>query len=296
MRGGIVATNAMVSAPRRLFRRHGDRTRRDGMPDPAGGHQARSRTSVSAATQARPHWYQLGSNVMTLRESVGLGLAISVLGFGGGVLAASPVFAQGNPERNVYFGQTHVHTSWSFDAYVFGNTITGPEEAYKYALGQPIKHPGGYMVQLKRPLDFQAVTDHAEYVGTVRLANDPSSDNQQAADCRQTQGPQQGRHPESLPFPRRLHTQEPADQGTARPTSGRQYLERYRRDRRQVLPAGEVHDVCGLRMDLNAEQQQHASERYLQGYEEGAGCSVQLHRLRPPRGSLGLDGWATPRR
>ena len=102
-------------------------------------------------------------------------LATTALAFGMTVLTASPNFAQGNPERNVYFGQPHVHTSWSFDAYVFGNTVTGPEEAYKYALGQPIKHPGGYMVQLKRPLDFQAVTDHAEYVGTVRLANDPSS-------------------------------------------------------------------------------------------------------------------------
>ena len=112
---------------------------------------------------------------MTLRRSVGCGVAMTMLGFGLGLFATSPGSAQGNPERNVYFGQTHVHTSWSFDAYVFGNTITGPEEAYKYALGQPIKHPGGYMVQLKHPLDFQAVTDHAEYVGTVRLANDPSS-------------------------------------------------------------------------------------------------------------------------
>ncbi len=113
---------------------------------------------------------------MTLRGSVGCGFMTTVLGLGLGALAVSPTFAQGNPERNVYFGQTHVHTSWSFDAYVFGNTVTGPEEAYKYALGQPIKHPGGYTVQLKRPLDFQAVTDHAEYVGTVRLANDPGSE------------------------------------------------------------------------------------------------------------------------
>ena len=112
---------------------------------------------------------------MIFQTSMRCGLAIVALAFGTTVLTAWPVFAQGNPERNVYFGQTHVHTSWSFDAYVFGNTVTGPEEAYKYALGQPIKHPGGYTVQLKRPLDFQAVTDHAEYVGTVRLANDPNS-------------------------------------------------------------------------------------------------------------------------
>ena len=112
---------------------------------------------------------------MTLRISIRCAVATALLGFGIGVFVTSPGFAQGTPERNAYFGQTHVHTSWSFDAYVFGNTITGPEEAYKYALGQPVKHPGGYTVQLKRPLDFQAVTDHAEYVGTVRLANDPSS-------------------------------------------------------------------------------------------------------------------------
>ena len=79
-----------------------------------------------------------------------------------------------NPDRDVFFGQTHVHTSWSMDAYVIGNR-TGPEEAYQYALGKPIKHPGGYEVKLARPLDFQGVTDHAEYVGMMSLANDPNS-------------------------------------------------------------------------------------------------------------------------
>jgi Protein of unknown function (DUF3604) len=97
-------------------------------------------------------------------------VAAGIMGF-----AASPVAAQGNPQRDAFFGQTHVHTSWSFDAYVFGNTKTGPEEAYKYALGQPIEHPAGYMVKIKRPIDFQAVTDHSEYAGTIRLANDPGS-------------------------------------------------------------------------------------------------------------------------
>ena len=116
------------------------------------------------------------SDVMTLQTCFPRGLATTALSFGIGVLTAGPVLAQGNPERNAYFGQTHVHTSWSFDAYVYGNNVTGPEDAYKYSLGQPIKHPAGYMVKLKRPLDFEAVTDHAEYVGTVRLANDPSSD------------------------------------------------------------------------------------------------------------------------
>ncbi len=81
-----------------------------------------------------------------------------------------------NPLRDAFFGETHIHTSWSFDAFVFGNTVTGPEEAYQFAMGKPIRHPAGYMVQIKRPLDFEAVTDHSEYMGTVRLANDPQSD------------------------------------------------------------------------------------------------------------------------
>ncbi len=39
------------------------------------------------------------------------------------ILMASPGFAQKNPERNVYFGEQHVHTSWSFDAFAFGDTV-----------------------------------------------------------------------------------------------------------------------------------------------------------------------------
>lgn len=80
-----------------------------------------------------------------------------------------------NPDRDVFFGQTHNHTSWSIDAFTIGNTLTTPEDAYKFALGMPIKHPGGYEVKLSRPLDFQGVTDHSEYLGMIRLANDPSS-------------------------------------------------------------------------------------------------------------------------
>ena len=86
--------------------------------------------------------------------------------------AASP---ETNPDREAYFGETHIHTSWSFDAFVFGTTMTGPEEAYKFALGQTVRHPGGYDIKITRPLDFMAVTDHSEYAGTVRLANEPGS-------------------------------------------------------------------------------------------------------------------------
>jgi hypothetical protein len=67
---------------------------------------------------------------------------------------------QPNPLRDAYFGETHVHTSWSFDAYIFGNHITGPAEAYKYAKGEPIKHPLGYDIIIDTPLDWMGVTDH----------------------------------------------------------------------------------------------------------------------------------------
>jgi hypothetical protein len=91
-------------------------------------------------------------------------------------LGVAPVLAQEkNPERNAYFGETHIHTSWSVDAWVMGNRITGPDDAYKYAQGQTIKHPMGYDIKIDTPMDFMGVTDHAEYVGVTKQANTPGS-------------------------------------------------------------------------------------------------------------------------
>ena len=98
-------------------------------------------------------------------------LAAGVLG-----LAASSAFAQErNPERNAYFGETHVHTSYSADAWLFGDRMTDPGDAYKYFKGETIKAPLGYDITIDTPLDFAGVTDHSEYVGVIKLANDPSS-------------------------------------------------------------------------------------------------------------------------
>ncbi len=76
-----------------------------------------------------------------------------------------------NPLRNAYFGDLHLHTSYSLDAAASG-TNTVPDDAYRYARGLAVDYMG-QTVQRRTPLDFLAVTDHAEYLGMVRLGRDP---------------------------------------------------------------------------------------------------------------------------
>jgi hypothetical protein len=87
----------------------------------------------------------------------------------------SPSLAEPNPLRDAYFGETHVHTSYSLDAWLFGNRMAGPGDAYKYFKGETIKHPLGFDIKIDTPIDFAGVTDHSEYVGLMKFANDPSS-------------------------------------------------------------------------------------------------------------------------
>ena len=79
-----------------------------------------------------------------------------------------------NEDKNVYFGDLHVHTKHSFDAYIFGTTAT-PDDAYEYAKGNAIQHPLGYDMQLREPLDFYAVTDHGFLLGSVEGWADPNN-------------------------------------------------------------------------------------------------------------------------
>jgi len=95
----------------------------------------------------------------------------SLLEIDDGVVTVRPA---PSPQRNAYFGDLHVHTTYSFDAFAFGTTAT-PSDAYRYARGEAIRHPGGFDVQLREPLDFYAVTDHALFLGLAAEAADTTT-------------------------------------------------------------------------------------------------------------------------
>ncbi|MEQ1782301.1 MAG: DUF3604 domain-containing protein [Hyphomonadaceae bacterium] len=84
---------------------------------------------------------------------------------------APPARPAANPLKNAYFGDLHLHTRNSFDAYIF-NVRASPEEAYAYAKGGTIKHAAGFDMKLNSgPLDFLAITDHSEYLGVLPAIN-----------------------------------------------------------------------------------------------------------------------------
>jgi hypothetical protein len=72
-------------------------------------------------------------------------------------------------DKQLLWGDTHLHTSYSADSYLDGNFTVDPETAYRYALGQPVIHPfHRARVQIDTPLDFLVVSDHAEFLGGIR--------------------------------------------------------------------------------------------------------------------------------
>ena len=80
-----------------------------------------------------------------------------------------------NPLRDALFGAVHVHTSFSFDAFTNG-TVTTPGDAYQWAQGKPIAgNRHGLKVQINTPLDFYAVSDHAEMMGVFNKMTDPDN-------------------------------------------------------------------------------------------------------------------------
>lgn len=75
-------------------------------------------------------------------------------------------------ERQLLWGDTHLHTTYSSDAYINNNLDADPNTAYRYARGLPVIHPyHRARVQIETPLDFLVVSDHAELMGVIRYIN-----------------------------------------------------------------------------------------------------------------------------
>ncbi len=83
-------------------------------------------------------------------------------------------YPQQNFPNQVYFGETHLHTSFSTDAGMIGNTL-GPDEAFRIARGKPFVSSMGVPGRLSRPFDFVVVADHSENLGLAPAiaASDP---------------------------------------------------------------------------------------------------------------------------
>ena len=80
-----------------------------------------------------------------------------------------------DPLRQAYFGELHLHTAYSLDAYIFGNERNDPFVAYRFAQGEEVALANGVKRRIRKPLDFAAVTDHAEALGEYELCTNASS-------------------------------------------------------------------------------------------------------------------------
>ena len=117
------------------------------------------------------NFYPLSSRIITVFISIiaGVSLAQDAPFVKPAESGYSPYISQDFPNR-VYFGDTHVHTSYSADAGMIGNSL-GPADAFRFARGKLVISSMGLPAKLKRPLDFMVVSDHAEGLGIAPLLN-----------------------------------------------------------------------------------------------------------------------------
>ena len=113
--------------------------------------------------------------IISLFKNIQSDSALEVVDFSVEKKDSSKTKPKPNKDRNPYYGDLHVHTKYSFDAYVFGVTAS-PDDAYRYAKGEGVKHPLGYEMKLREPLDFYAVTDHGFYMGMIQAYADTTTE------------------------------------------------------------------------------------------------------------------------
>ena len=108
-----------------------------------------------------------------VRNALSVLLALILLPLGGVAGESYSPHVDLSYPTNVYWGDTHVHTALSGDAFGTGTRLM-PDDAYRFAKGEKIRATGGEEVRLRRPLDFLMVSDHAENLGVLShlVAND----------------------------------------------------------------------------------------------------------------------------
>ena len=102
------------------------------------------------------------------------GLSLAVVTAAAQAAEYSPNAGQTFPNR-VLFGDTHLHTSYSTDAGMTGNRL-GPEQAYRFAMGEEVTASMGLKAKLARPLDFLVISDHAENLGLAPAIMEKNAD------------------------------------------------------------------------------------------------------------------------
>ena len=161
--------------------------------------------------------------------------------------------------------------------------MVDPDVAYRFAKGEAIRHLNGEMVKRNTPLDFAAVTDHAEYLGVAQLltdANHPLYQKPVAAKFR-SKDPKEGQEA-YLELGRRDRGSAQARPRSDRSEGRRTDLEARPGVRRTAQCAGQVHHLHRVRVELDARQQQPASQRDLRRHgRAGAAVRASMESTRP---------------
>ena len=111
---------------------------------------------------------------MPRRTDLAAGIAAAIAVSSSTTHAEMPAYSTGintDYPKQVFFGDLHLHSNISADAQSMGNLLLTSADAYRFARGEKVVASNGLPAKLKRPLDFLAVTDHAEFMGIYRMFN-----------------------------------------------------------------------------------------------------------------------------
>ena len=111
--------------------------------------------------------FGLRGTLLSAAAIIGLAACSPVVGAGEGAGSSVDVPLSELPD-NLLWGDLHLHSNLSFDAYSFGTQEFSPQDAYRFARGEEVTSVTGVTAKLKRPLDFLMVSDHAEFLGLMR--------------------------------------------------------------------------------------------------------------------------------